>query len=333
MPVTRELPLKIDLADSLDKPDSPYKRGYQPPPRLRSEIGAAHRTDLPVTAGAAMLDHAGVAVAGLLAAAAGAVTPWPVVGLAVIAAAVLVGRQLRALENLVHEGSHFNWDRTRRDRNDRWARWLAGYPTGGDLREYRAGHLLHHGRFGTAADPDLARYRELRLEQLDRTSTVRFARGLLTRFGAYQRGWLRTAGGGGTGWLVPPLYGVIVAGLPALVLGGWPGAALAGAAWALGYLLALPLIRLVAESGEHQYTGTRTVFDATYSNLGFWHRWLIHPHNDGYHTVHHLWPGVPQHRLRRLHRILLEADPDGYAARLRFRTSLLDARAPRKGSR
>jgi fatty acid desaturase len=325
MPATRELLLDADSAGPTRPPTGkPYKRGYQPPPHLRPQIAAAHRTNLPLTTAVAVLDHAGIAAAGLLVAAASLAAPWPVVGVVAALAAVAVGRQLRALENLVHEGSHYNWDRARRDRNDRFARWLAGYPTGGDLREYRAGHLLHHGRFGTLADPDLVRYRELRLEELDRTSTVRLARGLLARFVAYQRGWLRTSGARRAGLLVPALYGAVVVGLPALALGGPAGAAWAGAAWAVGFLLALPVIRLLAEAGEHRYTGTRTVFDATFSNLGFWHRWLIHPHNDGYHTIHHLWPGVPHHSLRRLHGILDRADPDGYAVRLRVRTSLLE---------
>lgn len=47
--------------------------------------------------------------------------------------------------------------------------------------------------------------------------------------------------------------------------------------------------------------------------------------NDGFHTVHHMWPGVPHHALRLLHATLLTEDAAGYAARLRNRTSVLQS--------
>jgi fatty acid desaturase len=60
------------------------------------------------------------------------------------------------------------------------------------------------------------------------------------------------------------------------------------AEWLVAFPVALPLVRFVAESSEHVYEGTSTVFDATITNLGFLQRFMFHPHNDGYHTVHHL---------------------------------------------
>ena len=79
----------------------------------------------------------------------------------------------------------------------------------------------------------------------------------------------------------------------------------------------------VGESGEHAYRGTTTVFEATVSSLGLAQRLMFHPHGDGYHTVHHMWPGVPHFRIGRLHRVLIERDPE-FAARLRFRTRVLE---------
>ncbi len=101
------------------------------------------------------------------------------------------------------------------------------------------------------------------------------------------------------------------------------------AEWLVTLLVALPILRFVAESGEHIYTGTDTVFDATVSNVGLLHRIVVHPHNDGYHTVHHLWPGIPHYRIHRVHRHLLRHDADGYANRLRYRTHVLQE--PRVG--
>ncbi|MDR1188076.1 MAG: hypothetical protein LBK95_11585 [Bifidobacteriaceae bacterium] len=53
-----------------------------------------------------------------------------------LVALVTSGRALRGLENLVHEGSHFNWDRNDRQRNDRFAQVLAADPMGQDLDSY-----------------------------------------------------------------------------------------------------------------------------------------------------------------------------------------------------
>lgn len=112
--------------------------------------------------------------------------------------------------------------------------------------------------------------------------------------------------------------------LPFIALtGDVTGGVLAAFVWLLGYGLALPVIRFIGESSEHIYSDSDTVFDATISNLGLLQRFLIHPHNDGYHTVHHMWPGIPHHALRRLHTTLTSQDPERYARRLRDRTRVL----------
>ncbi|RRS01226.1 fatty acid desaturase [Glycomyces terrestris] len=299
-----------------------YRRGYSTPAALREDIKAAHRTRPWRTAAAAVADQAAMIAA--CAAAGWLLTVQPFAGLvAAVLAAVLTGRQLRALENLVHEGSHFNWSRKHRLLNDVLATALAALPTGARLAGYRESHLRHHGAFGTDEDPDRQRYRELDLEALDRSSAAAFALGLLRRLPAYQRTWwrdsLQTAPALA---LVPVAWGLAAAAAPAWAAAGPRAAAASAAVWLAGYALALPVLRFIAEASEHVYTGSDTVFDATVSNLGTLQRALIHPHNDGYHTVHHLWPGVPHHRLAWLHRRLMAADPE-YATRLRRRSGVL----------
>ncbi|MFD8889981.1 fatty acid desaturase [Streptomyces sp. NPDC059566] len=85
----------------------------------------------------------------------------------------------------------------------------------------------------------------------------------------------------------------------------------------------LHVLRLIAEADEHIYSDSGTVFDATVSHVGLLHRVPVHPHADGYHTVHHLWPGIPHHALRRVHFMLMVQDPE-YARRIRIRYRLLD---------
>ena len=94
------------------------------------------------------------------------------------------------------------------------------------------------------------------------------------------------------------------------------------------FALVLPVIRLIGEADEHKYIGTDNVFDATMVNDGWLLRLLIHPHNDGYHLTHHLWPGVPHHRLGRLHTLLEDVDPEHYARQIRRRTRILEDPLP-----
>ncbi|MGW8380134.1 fatty acid desaturase [Streptomyces sp. ODS28] len=310
-----------------------YKRGYRNPAALKDALARAHTTRLARTAGQALFDF--LSVPALLLAA----TSHPVrqAGPAALAAAclvalVLAARQLRGLENLVHEGSHFNWSRRHRTWNDVLTTVLAAAPTGARIADYRESHLAHHGKFGTAEDPDRLRYEELALEDMDRSGGVSgaaaFAREVLRRFGRYQRGWLATLGSAPIAAALPFAWAAVAVALPAWLLGGAAHAVAASALWLAAHLVGLPVVRFVAESSEHVYREADTVFGATVSNLGRVQRLLFHPHGDGFHTVHHLWPGIPHHQLARVHRLLLEHDP-AYAAGLRYRTRVLER--PRTG--
>ncbi|MDQ1745336.1 MAG: hypothetical protein QOE23_3675 [Pseudonocardiales bacterium] len=305
-----------------------YRRGYSPPKGMRSIIADAHRTRCGLTLAVAVGDHAVIWL--VVAAACFLALHAPLIAgvVAVAVAVVVVARQLRALECLVHESSHYNWSRGHRRCNDVLAFALAGMPTGARISDYRASHLLHHGRFGTGQDPDRQRYLELGLEELPAGSRWAAAGQLVRLLPRYQIGWMRTLRTSPV-YLVLPLLWTVIAVAPTAIILGSRAAMLATAVWLVGFLLVLPMIRLIGEASEHVYAGTDTVFDATISNLGRWQRLVVHPHNDGYHTVHHLWPGVPHHALRSLHEALIEHDPDGYGRRLRVRTRLLEV--PRSG--
>lgn len=309
-------------------PAAGYRRGYSPPRSMRAAIADAHRTRCGLTLAVAAADHAAIWL--LVAAAGWAVPHGPAVVGALVALVAVAGiaRQLRALECLVHEGSHLNWTRGRRRWNDVLTFALAGMPTGTRIGDYRASHLLHHGRFGSDQDPDRQRYVELGLDGGRIEPRWFLARHLIRQLPRYQIGWVRTLRVSPVYLLLPLLWTAVAVAPTALLLGA-RAAAVGTVVWLAGFLVALPVVRLFGEASEHDFAGTDTVFDATISNLGRWQRLAFHPHNDGYHTVHHLWPGVPHHALPKLHRALLEQDPDGYGRRLRYRTRLLET--PRNG--
>jgi fatty acid desaturase len=310
----------------------PYRRGYQAVPGMREVVGAAHRTRLWLTVSVGVFDHLFIPGAALASA---WMSLWSLpAGIALgLVAAVFCGRQLRALECLVHEACHFNWSRHHRKANDRFAAVLAGWPTGLGIESYRRAHLVHHGRFGSDEDPDRQRYEELGIEGLDRSGSIVFAKGMLPRLVAYQRGWLRATAAEPLTLGMLVLWALCAVVAPAVLI--WPGThavVLSSSVWAIGYLLALPVIRFIGESSEHSYTDADTVFDSTITNLGRVQRWVIHPHSDGYHTVHHLWPSTPHHGLRQLHLALTDADPESYATRLRVRTRVLSTPSPNRAT-
>jgi fatty acid desaturase len=303
----------------------PYKRGYSAPAEMRGLIAGAHRTRLWLTAATAVADCMSIVLSAMAAIWVTCAVPTLVAGIICLLAAVMIGRQLRALECMVHEASHFNWSRSHRRVNDILGALLAGLPTGASVTAYRTGHLLHHGRFGTSDDPDFVRYRQLDMEELRRKSIATFVIDVITRLPKYQLGWFQNIKASPLTLAAPFVWSGSVIMVPAFVVFGPRGAAQGAVIWLAAYILALPTIRFIGEADEHVYSTTRTVFDATISNTGFLQRVLIHPHNDGYHTVHHMWPGVPHHQLRRLHAQLMIADKENYAKRIKQRTRIIQS--------
>lgn len=291
-------------------------------------IASAHRTNISISIAIALIDQ--VLIVDLLIGTSAlysdaGIDPGRITIAVLICSVAVAGvaRQLRGLENLVHEASHYNWSRKRRRLNDFLGYALAAIPVGAKLSDYRESHLRHHGRFGTPDDPDRIQYLDLGIEGMGRASLLQFGVAALCRLRTYQRGWLRSVHGAPPTGLAPAAWFTMVVSIPSWWWFGPVAGVTATAEWLAALLIALPLLRFVAESSEHVYTGTDTVFDATITNLGLLQRFVFHPHNDGYHTAHHLWPGIPHHRLGRFHRQLLRYDPDGYAHRLRYRTRVL----------
>ncbi|POM26471.1 Fatty acid desaturase [Actinomadura rubteroloni] len=295
-------------------PGSPFPRGYQPPSHLRPVVKAAHRTLLVRPIADALLDHVFAVALALGGALALLHLPLTIGVPSALVALVAIGRQLRALECLTHEASHYSFSRRQR-LNDLLGQVLAGLPTGASLGDYRRSHRIHHTAFGTEADPDLARYRELGIERLRRHSRVLFALDVLRRLPRYQRGWLATVRSQPMVFAAPFGWAGLAVALPVAAFDGFRAGLLTACLWLLAQFTSLPVIRFLGESEEHIYAGRYTVFDTTISNIGLRNLLLKHPHNDGYHTVHHMWPAIPYYRTRRLHELLMKQDPE-YAGRV-----------------
>ncbi len=297
-------------------------RGYKLPAAARPILTAAAKTDLRRSTLTAAGDAALFIGTGVAAAVAHVVLPAPVAWAVSLVAVIMLGRCGRALECMVHEASHRNWQRQGRW-NDLLANVLAGFPTASQVGEYRRSHMVHHARLGSADDPDIIRYEQFDLESMTGLSGGQLVKGVVRRLPAYNWSWYTTIGTSPTTLVLSGAWFAAVAGVIALVA----SPSLALVTWlhfVAGLGLALPVIRMLGEAGEHRFIAGDTAFNATISNLGWTHRWIIHPHGDGHHSLHHLWSSVPHHQIRKMHLTLASIDTDNFARTIQWRKKVLE---------
>jgi len=304
-----------------------WARGYQLPDAARPVLKEASRTSLARATMAAAGDLSALLALSLGAAAAHAALPAGAAWAVTVLAVVVIGRFGRAQECMVHEASHRNWQRNGR-LNDLLANVLAGFPTASQVGSYRRQHVIHHAHLGSAEDPDIQRYEEFKLEELTGCRRWELVKGVAKRLPRYNWGWYTTIGTNPVTLALTGGWFLAVFGIVAVVAS--PGfAVVAWAHWLAGYALVLPTIRMIGEAGEHRYLAGDTVFNATISNIGWAHRWIVHPHGDGFHTLHHLWSSVPHHQIRGMHEVLAGMDTESYAAGIYWRDKVLET--PRLG--
>ncbi|MDR1188075.1 MAG: fatty acid desaturase [Bifidobacteriaceae bacterium] len=167
--------------------------------------------------------------------------------------------------------------------------------------------MRHHAGFGTKNDPDFVRFKEMAIDRIDRTRPLEYISSFFRNLGPYLSGWGQTTGKPSNRWPVSVLPTMAA-------LGAWLGGRRGAAVWAGVAQMAtarwavLPFVRFLAETSEHHYEGRETVADATISNIDPGQRLFLHPHGDGFHTLHHIWPGIPHHRMSSAHQELIHHD-------------------------
>src|SRR5439155_605505 len=84
-----------------------------------------------------------------------ALVAWAPNPLSVVVALFVIGGRQLGFAVLMHEAAHHTLFRNHW-LNDVVGNWLCAYPVWSDLYPYRAYHLQHHAKTGTAEDPDLS---------------------------------------------------------------------------------------------------------------------------------------------------------------------------------
>ena len=232
-------------------------------------------------------------------------------------AILVIGARMHALAILMHDAAHFRFLKNRKW-NDLLTDVTTMYPLFLTIEKYRTNHLEHHKHLNTEEDPDWVSKLPKKEFQFPKTKWE-FILGVLSYFlliqGIKDAIWFVTRFNvlgnqqkKATQKKANPIpqllfYGILISILTAFAL--WKSFLLF---WVVPYFstfLMFQYIRSVAEHfGELEYDhllrSTRTV------KTNFLERFLIAPHNVGYHIEHHLYPGVPYYNLPKLHELLME---------------------------
>lgn len=216
---------------------------------------------------------------------------------------VLIGSRLRALENLTHEASHRQLFKNR-ILNDGVATLFGAFPTHSSLDSYRNGHRIHHRYLGhPEKDPDLNKYGYLPVPS-DRqfkhlmavfTATYDLKANLisftqpLTNPTSPLELCLRMSF-----WLI---CGSII-----LLTHTWQDFILF---YVIPFLTSYRIIRQLVDMSEHILNNdvthhTRNVLCNPVLQF------IIYPHADYLHLLHHMYPGIPGNALLKAHKLLLE---------------------------
>ncbi|CAH9018793.1 fatty acid desaturase [Candidatus Nitrosacidococcus sp. I8] len=230
----------------------------------------------------------------------------------VIAAFIIASRQ-KGIENMIHEASHSNLTRNRKlnDTICYWAGAMWLHP-GLALENERKDHVEgHHGFFwDPVRDPKYQGHKSTGLDELPQKTKWNAIHILARAFARAYRWKLFAIIKGGS--LLKPAKSsyemarritVILTVVSLAYLGLFVPFILY---FFLPAILFLPLISFIAQMSEHAGTIGDTEFKKTRNKLGFIQEYFFHPHGDGYHLVHHLYPGIPHHQLKNAHNLLMQ---------------------------
>lgn len=232
-----------------------------------------------------------------------------------------IARQHRAMENMVHDGSHGNWHRSSKKINDWLVDALVALPVLSSVGTYWPFHRDHHGAFGGHDDPCRRRFDAMGIYDIDLSTPWKIAVAVLRWLPEYNAEYYKEIGSlAGSvfakfaAWhLIMFIFPITLIAFTGFEMSAINAFALSFVAWVafwmIPFTLPLPVIRSIAEAEEHDYDRADTEFDATFTNSGFWHRMLFHPAGDAYHLIHHMYPKIPAWAHGDVHKYLMANDP------------------------
>ncbi|MED0771242.1 fatty acid desaturase family protein [Bacillus siamensis] len=224
----------------------------------------------------------------------------------------LIGSRMRGFDNLMHEASH-----KMLFKNKHLNKWVTcffiAFPIFTSFTTYCKSHVLHH-RFlwDPQKDPDTKRYELMGLDKPQKKMSTFLINHIikpltLLHVPKYIFGTLKV----NLFSKEEPLSERIAR------LGFWATILVVIAVfnlwlelllfWFVPLLTTFQIIRYWAEMAEHSGLKTDHPLYSSRNTLGNpIERFILHPHHDNYHLVHHLFPGIPHYNLKKAHIILME---------------------------
>jgi fatty acid desaturase len=219
--------------------------------------------------------------------------------LAFLVSALVVGIALGGLESCAHEATHYTLFATRRLNNR--LQFLFAAPVLESVEDYRASHVVHHRALGGADDPAMQLYAETGVARFPHGFFwVMFVRPLLGYHALHflRRTVAMIAAQPKRGVHIAVFWIPVLAAMYHFEIGWW-----LAAYFLFPLFYVLPIILFWAEVLDHSRLDLMAPARAARTHVGRL-ALAFYPHNEGYHLVHHLHPGIPAHRLAEAHREL-----------------------------
>lgn len=219
----------------------------------------------------------------------------------------IIGCVLRGFDNLTHEASHNNIF-TEVSKHLK-LQFLFAFPVAKTVEDYRPGHWKHHRNYrdNKADDPDTAQNIRWGVEFLSENKTLRqivwlYITRLLLLY--YVIDNIRYN-------LIPHIKSKKAVSarlifwtsifLVMTVTNAWT---LFFFAYIIPYFFWLPYIRFVTESSKHTNVNLEDDFANSRNNIGWLHQHILHPHNDGFHQMHHYMASIPFYNLKKAYKFI-----------------------------
>lgn len=221
---------------------------------------------------------------------------------------VIIGSRQRALSNLVHDGSHCNLFGNK-SINDLIVNLGAASPMFDAVSLYRKSHKDHHSFLGTKNDPDFLKHLEYGYgdENPKKKNSIKLFISLVINF----RAWIDSITGSffelktnqkiqiALWWItISTILLYFDKNLFIYTMALWWGAR----------MTTYHMIRIFAEFLDHSGLKTGSTFSFTRNIPGAGVlKYILHPHSDNYHLVHHLFPKIPHYNLKKAHSLFYGA--------------------------
>ncbi len=212
----------------------------------------------------------------------------------------LIATRMYAMYSLLHDGLHYLVHPNKK-LNDFVSTYFLAYPLFVSFQSFRKVHLSHHKHLKTERDPEslLLNYAEfnfpmtkIRLAKIILLDLlgINFLRYKIKRLVKANQNWIASN-------LSIFIFHFLVVSFA--YFNGFVTQYFL--LWIVPYITVYQVLNRIRLYSEHLNIETNNLYSTRTLKLGFFQKFFLAPYNLGFHTEHHLYPGVPNYNLEELH--------------------------------